>query len=96
MTQFDPIPEARGLGIEGSEFRLFIDHLAEYMHTFNLALAKIEAPTMLVVTFRDRRLALVFTPYQDGRLGVEVRMFRDDELIGHQTHAVGMVTLLDG
>lgn len=91
MTQFDNLPEARGVGAEGSEFRLLINHLAEFMPTLHLNL---DASATLVATFRDRRVALTFAPLVDGRLTVEVRAFADDGMVEHQIDDVGLATLI--
>lgn len=91
MTQFDNLPPARNIGEEGSEFRLLINHLAEFMHNFHM---EIEGPTTLVVTFHDRRAALTFQPMADGQLTLELRTFTEDALSEHQIVPVGMSTLI--
>lgn len=91
MTPYEDLPEARNVGPPGSEFRLVVDNLAEYMHTFHL---EIEGPTTLATTYRGKRCLLTFAPLQDGRLTVEVRGFTDDALTEVVTHEVGISRLL--
>jgi hypothetical protein len=91
MTQFDNLPEARNVGAEGSEFRLVIDHLAEFMPTL---LVDLEQPTTIVTAFGDRRCMLTFVPLTDGRLTVEVRAFRDDTMQPFDVADVGTIRLL--
>lgn len=91
MTQFDNLPPARGIGAEGSEFKLVVDHLAEFMHTFHM---EIEGPTTLVTTYKDRRCLLTFAPMADGQLTVELRTFTEDALTKHEILPVGLSTLI--
>lgn len=90
MTQYE-IPEARGLGREGSEFRATIDHFAEFHNTFAV---DVEYPTAFAVTCGDRRVLVTAVPLVDGRMTVEVRGFVDDGLVEMATVDAGMARLL--
>jgi hypothetical protein len=90
MTQYE-IPEARGLGREGSEFRATIDHLAEFHNTFDVV---VEYPTAFAVTCEDRRVIVTAAPMADGRMSIEIRGFVDDAMVEMATYEAGMARLL--
>lgn len=90
MTQYD-LPEARGLGRPGSEFRATLDHFAEFHHTFHV---EIEYPTAFVLTVGDRRLLVTAMQLTDGRLAVELRGYVDDALEPGELIDAGMARLL--